>query len=171
MYSCSLISSLNKKERTTNKLRRTNNQQAQIKRKKKNRKSGLQLRGTPSVLKDVIDGLSDEQKTVVASMGLAPILQMKFKKIPTCLALQVLQSFNPDTLTVTTKSRDLHINELDVHCVFGFDLDGQDIYIRKRKKKGSIFKKWKESYGFGDKKQYPNNTDIAARLKMMNGVD
>ncbi|KAL9674394.1 hypothetical protein QQ045_030666 [Rhodiola kirilowii] len=101
---------------------------------KKARDSGVHLRGTMLILKEIIDLLSSEQKSVVHAMALSPILEMKFTKIPTFLALKVLQSFYLDTLNLSTKCGVVHIDEYDVHNVFGFDLNGEDLVIAKLKK-------------------------------------
>ncbi|KAL9689967.1 hypothetical protein QQ045_010360 [Rhodiola kirilowii] len=137
--------------------------------KTKNGQTGVQLRETPLILNEVIDLLSSEQKSVVTAMSLGPILEMKFTKIPTFLSLKVLQSFDPDTLNLKTESGVLHIHEDDVHSVFGFDLNGQDIDIPK--KKGPIFLKLKKSYRVTKEIRYPRNTEIVARLKRTKGVD
>lgn len=99
---------------------------------KPSRFEGFEVRTTPKPLSDCVKMLTDEQKVVVASMGLGSMLHLNLNHIRGELAKWLVNNYDAKTSLLRTPVGDIKIAPRHVHYVLGLPLGGRKIVISKK---------------------------------------
>ncbi|CAM8950120.1 unnamed protein product [Rhodiola kirilowii] len=115
---------------------------------KKLRYAGFETRTTPKPLTDCVKTLTEDQRLVVASMGLEAMLHLKLNKVRADLGEWVLESYDSKTSTLITDRGDVEIVPKDIHFIMGLPLGGRIIKLPGRTNAESpIVQQFRHQYG------------------------
>lgn len=123
----------------------------------------LRCRTSPRSLIKACNGMSEDQRNAVRDIGFGHILNLKIKEVPRKMSHWVVNNFDPRSCEIILiENWRIHIEEEDVHRVFGFPMGNVVIEKTPRDRTCNVLSEWMNM--FGERKSTVGQKEVVEKM-------